>query len=138
MKKILEDIYVTYYYDENASLLEEHWNNEEREMSDEDFKKSITNFRELVNKYKILNTIVNSIKFGFTIMPELQTWVDNEINGKINHHVSKMAIVMPEDIFEQFSIEQTIEEELAEAKYESVRYFSDIESARNWVHSKKN
>lgn len=76
--------------------------------------------------------IVNGLNFGFTISPELQSWIDLEITpGYISAGLDKMAIILPATIFAQVSVEQLIDEE--NTSQISTNYFDNEEDAFKWI-----
>ncbi len=122
----------TNYWDENISLLEYSWINQENgEMTEEDFKNALLHYIDLVLKYKPNFVLVNTKKLKFLITVELQTWVDENINKISSPILKKMAVLLPEGFMEQLGVEQVLDE--AEAKKISVLFFEDEQKAKEWL-----
>ena len=138
MKELVKLKYATYYLDIENSILKEHWTNENEMMNLDDFKSTIIHFRDFINQYHLKNALVDTRKFGFVINPELQIWVDNEIMSKINHKMKKIAFLLPNDIFEQISIEQTVEEDSFLKGSDYLKKFDDLDTAYTWLKQQIN
>ncbi len=131
-RKLKKTEYVTYYGDLDVSLLEQIWENEEENMTTEDYKNDMKNYLNLVTAYNFKLNLINTKFFGYFITPEVQAWVDENIFTITKNIVEKIAFVVPTDIVSQISIEQTMEEANA-LGYKKVAYFNTNEEARIWL-----
>ncbi len=66
----------------------------------------------------------------FTISPEIQTWVDEEITSIERHIVKKQVLLMPQDFIAELGVEQTIEEENNQAL--NMEFFKTRQQALDW------
>jgi len=131
-KEVSKTEYAIHYIDEEKSLLEQCWTNQEGNMSVEDYKIDMFNYLKFVEKYNIKNALINTELFGFSITPDIQEWIDKNIAVKANCIVKKIAFVLPSDIFAQVSIQQTMDEKEG-VKYQNVNYFENINDAEKWI-----
>ncbi len=131
-EEVSKATFATHYIDEELSLLEQHWTNETGNMSEDDFKTEMFNYLAFVEEYITEKALINTKFFNFSIHSELQIWVDKNISNKANKIVKKIAFILPEDMFAEISIQQTMNEKEG-AKYEKIKYFSTIEQARDWL-----
>jgi len=113
-------------------LLEFHWINQESQtMKLSDFEEALLNYVDLVKKYQPSSVLVNAETLSFAIVPEVQHWVDQSINAVTNMIVKKMAVILPQTLIEQLSIEQVLDEK--EAKKFASNFFSDYQEAIHWL-----
>ncbi len=124
--------YVTHYGDLEISLLEQIWENEEENMTEEDYKNDMKNYLYLVTIYNFKLNLINTKFFAYFINPEVQEWVDENIFTITKNIVEKIAFVVPTNIVAQISIEQTMEEANG-LGYKKVAYFDTNEEARFWL-----
>jgi len=109
------------------------------DMTEEDLKKNAIAYRnkliELENLGKIkennLSFLVDLRQMKFSIAPNLQTWLDDNISSKISHLHYKTALLLPKDIFANAGIEQYYEEN--SNKILDTRSFDDRQEALNWL-----
>ncbi len=131
-KEVTKTEYAIHYVNEELSILEQHWTNHENKMTTDEYKVDMFNYLKFVEKYQIQNALINTFEFGFTIIPDIQEWIDTNIAEKANKIVKKIAFVLPTDIFTQVSIQQTMEENEG-GKYQNINYFDKIEDAYKWL-----
>ncbi len=71
--------------------------------------------------------------FRFTIVPDVQTWVDKEVFPRfLAVGLKRYALIMSTQIVSQISIEQTMEE--GAGNEFQTRYFDDEIEARKWLN----
>lgn len=133
--EVAKTAFAVHYIDEAESRLEQYWTNPNATMSEEEYKVDMFNYLKFVEQYQIKHALIDTRLFGFTITPEVQEWVDKVIAVKANKIVQKIAFLLPSDIFEQVSIQQTMEEQNGQV-YGGVAYFETIEEAIKWLKSK--
>jgi len=101
------------------------------DMSNEDFKQEMLLFTEMCGKYAPIRNIVNLVDMNYSIVPEIQEWVNREVFPLFIDTIERIALVMPSRIFEIVSIEQTMEEETAQKLHQ--KYFDNETEALEWV-----
>ena len=119
------------YLHQAKPLLEFHWIDQEQEMKIEDFQEALLKYVDLVKTHQPNLVLVNAEKLNFAIVPDLQEWVDENINAVTTPIVKKMAVILPHTLIEQLSIEQVLDEK--EGKKIDSNFFSNYEEAFNWV-----
>jgi len=113
-------------------LLWQVWQNKSKEMIAEDFKKIMLEYAGLVVENKLDKILVDSREMNFTVVPELQDWINAEIQPLITPLHPKIAFVMPKDIFEQVSIQQVMDD-AKKSTENNTKYFNNIEEAEKWI-----
>jgi len=131
-KEIAKTCYAVHYLDEELSLLEQLWTNPNETMTTEDYKSDMLNYLTFVEQYQIRRALINTQQFGYIISPEMQEWVDKTIAVRTNKIVKNIAFVLPHDIFEQISIQQTMDEKEG-SRYVQVAYFKNDTEAFDWL-----
>ncbi|MFY7788142.1 MAG: hypothetical protein ACOVQA_09735 [Thermoflexibacteraceae bacterium] len=132
MLEIAQTSYSQNYWHEDKSLLEFHWVSQEAQtMELEDFQEALLKYVALVTTYQPNFVLVNAEKLSFTIIPEVQEWVDENVNAVTNLIIKRMAVILPRTLIEQLSIEQVLDEKEAK-KFES-NFFSNYQEAFNWL-----
>ncbi len=112
--------------------MKQTWHNSNADMTDENYKQEMLIFVEKFNK-DAKKFLIDSIGINKVIPVGLQEWVGQNIASKLISQVEKAAFIVPEDIFEEVSIEQTNEEHAD--TIEKTRYFSSIDDATKWLVS---
>jgi hypothetical protein len=89
---------------------------------------------EEVKKIGNVNVLADARQFNFSIVPETQVWVNENVIGLYpKHGVSKLGFLVSPDLFAQVSIEQTIDEKKQAFQ---VRYFEEEAGAMQWLSQK--
>lgn len=133
-KEIHKTKYAIYYLDEVNSVLTQKWTNSNSQMNEEEYKIDMLNYLKYVEEYKTRRALIDTKKFGYSINPKEQEWIDNNIAIKANTIVEKIAFILPTNIFEKVSIEQTMNETKGK-EYKYIKYFSTKDEALNWLTS---
>lgn len=111
MKTILENEFVTINYDNNQALLTLQWTLNTSSMSPEKFQDLMFEIAHLIGELGAKFFLADSTNFDFVIIPEMQHWVSGGFNDRMGlTGLKKMALVLPQEVFAQVSIVQTIEE----------------------------
>ncbi|MCU0447136.1 MAG: hypothetical protein MUE85_19750 [Microscillaceae bacterium] len=119
-------------FDEQNQLLHYIFHKTTEEMTSEEYIAELQVFIDLVKTYKPKRVLGNMIDFGFIITPAIQEWINlNLFEAYKQIDFQKIAILLSKGIFEQVSIQQTMEEGESNA-FES-RYFEDEATALDWL-----
>jgi hypothetical protein len=117
---------------EDASILLFRWFDTTQSMDEQGFKDSLLKYVELLKASEFTKVLVNVSELLFPIVPELQTWVDENINyPTVQMGLKHMAIVVSPNMIEQMSVEQTLEEQAAQAI--QIKYFGTAAEAIDWL-----
>lgn len=132
MITLYENEFVTIHWlqEEPVKVLKSVWKDESARMQEENFREIIEKWCELVEEHHPLGSMINSLKFRFTIVPELQDWYNQEITPRtFEAGMRKIAFIVPEEIFSEVSIEQIFNDQ------EEVifQYFDNEENAQSWL-----
>lgn len=132
MKKLINTAYLSASLDSKEPLAYFIWTEKAKFMTDEEFQEHLWDFTRKIAEYQIKKALVDSRLGHFVLSTDMQAWHDQKIVPiYLEHGFSKIAFVMPEDLFEALSLEQTFEEK--EAKKMEVCHFDDYETALAWV-----
>lgn len=132
MKKIINTPYLSVSLDSETALTHFTWTEKAKFMTDQEFREHLREFTKKIAEYRIKKALVDSRLGHFVLSVEMQVWHDQEIVPfYIEHGFKKIAFLMPEDLFEALSLEQTFEEK--EAQKLDVQYFTDYEMALAWI-----
>ena len=134
-KLIKKTKFAVYYIDEEDSLLTQIWTNSKQKMNTEQYKIDMVNYLELTTKFKTKKALIDTRLFGYAIDPEVQLWVDKKIAIVTNKIVKKIAFIMSDDLFEQVSIKQTMDEKSGK-EYEGTKFFNNEADAKIWLFAK--
>ncbi len=70
----------------------------------------------------------------YTVVPEIQSWIDNNINKKpVDSGVKRLAFVLGADIFSSISVQQA--NEAKNIQPIDIKYFKNEISAMEWITS---
>jgi len=120
-----------YNYDGDTKLLEQVWINNSESMTTEDFKSTMLSYVGLYKQYDIEYLLVDSREMRYLVEPKVQRWVNEHIITVIMLHIKKLAFLLSNDIFEEVSIRQAMEEQ--ESLPFETKYFADEQQAREWL-----
>lgn len=130
----MKNIFGEHQLDLENKLLTQIWKNESLEMTEADFKEIMIEYRDLILEHKPNKILIDSLHMNYTLVPEMQNWINTEVGSKVLEYNEKIAFVMPSDFFEQVSIQQSMDDVKKIGKH-STEYFDNIEEAKSWVLS---
>jgi len=130
--KTRDNIYAATYVEQENSLLIQEWKSATEKMKNSEYKAELVFYKDTILSQLLEKVLIDTKKFRFIISPDLQKWVDTQIAFFTNKIVKKIAFVMPEEIFAEVSIQQTMEEEEA-TKYGTSLYFENRDLALEWL-----
>lgn len=118
------------------------WFENTEQMQDEDYKNTMMLYLEMYNKcipqyekLRRLPSLIDTRKFLFGIIPELQEWTNTEIYPYFelgNMQESKVAFLASEDFIAQLGLEQTTDEDYSQ-KAMNIRHFATEKEAMTWL-----
>jgi hypothetical protein len=110
------------------------WASATANMKDDEFRKELENYAEVAEKYRPTKSLVDTQNFLFTVVPDTQKWVNENIHQRsLQAGIKKFAYLVSKDLFSQVSIEQTMEEGNAKEVFETC-YFADETEALTWLN----
>jgi hypothetical protein len=128
-----DDKYMSVTHDHDNNVLFHLWKPSSEFLTDEEFRKQLSTFKELIIGNKPKAVYVDTRQFLYTMPPETQKWASEDFfPAIISVGVKKYGLMVSADIFTQVSIEQTMTEE-KEQRFVT-RYFDDLEAAKKWAN----
>lgn len=128
---ILENEHIKSSYFTEKQFILNYWTGNQI-LQNEDFKEAMLRVANKAFELEAKGILVDTRKFNMTIPPEVQKWYDDEIVPKhLEAGIKKMAFLLPEEIFAQVSIEQTMDED--KAQEQQTEYFESYEEAEKWL-----
>lgn len=132
MEKIHESKFQQIMYDAETGILTEVWLPETAEMEDEDFQTEMKQQVFAVRSKQPKGVLTESLQMRYAISIDMQEWLNSEIFPQfIAIGVIKIAMLLPEEIIAQLSIEQSMDE--SEGSKFQVQYFSEKDKAMEWL-----
>lgn len=132
--EIYKSPYWKIYFEATNSLIVSRWDENSSELTNEVYKTEMETYTQFVEKYNATKALVDCFKFGFTISVNIQEWTNENMFPRIRAvGQDRVAILMPEEIITQLSLEQVMEE--ANGLNFSTNYFSNEPEARKWLLS---
>jgi hypothetical protein len=135
-KPIQLENYIQFEFRANESILISTWKTT-IEMSDEEYQKVILKYVEEVNKNKAQYSLLDTRKAAYTVHPEMQEWVNEQVSPLYNEgSLEKTAFLMSEHFIVQISVEQVVDEG-GEKLNKQRQFFDSIEKAEKWLFENK-
>ena len=131
-KKVLDNKYLTIYFDDEKSFMEAICNEKSKEFSDDDYRKTAMQYADTALQYKPELILVDHTNFFYTITPSMQEWINQNILPKLfKAGVHKLAIVKSPYIFTEISVEQIITQ--ANSDPIKKKLFNNKDEALQWL-----
>ena len=128
--EIFKSNYQTINYD--SGNLVQTWAKESKTLTDELFKAEMIKLGEAFDNQKPQTVLINMADFVFTVAPEVQEWVNKNVNYKlIEISTKKLAFIVSTEIFTAISVEQTLDED--EGAKLNTQFFDKKENAEKWL-----
>jgi hypothetical protein len=131
MDLILKSSFADYFLDPSLELLVQKWHNQDELMDDDGYKAEMYNYLKFVRLLRTKRALIDLTQFNYTIVPEIQQWVDKNITRYATDIVRAIAFVFPENLFIQVSVKQVMREE--NAVYRNIEFFYTFDQALNWL-----
>lgn len=114
-------------------IMEMIWLPNTIQMEEEQYKDESLNYLALISKLKPSKIMANTQELFFTISPDLQEWVNQNILAYRTVPIDKVAVVESKAYITRFSVSQTMEER--EGIRFTTSYFESREQAWEWLVS---
>lgn len=128
-KNLFEKDYATISTDLESKTIMISWNGSCLQNEYRDAMETALIFAQQLN---LIGWISNN-KNGKAVDPENMAWVSNEFIPKALSQIKKVAVVVADDIFRNFS-SQEIEETLTKS-VNRVAYFNSLKEAQSWIEN---
>ncbi len=110
MKTVIKNKYQEIFYSGFQKFLMQVWLKRTVVMSDKEFQKEMLLLLRHLKKNKIEKLLVDMRDFFYIVIPEMQVWIDRNVNAYLQNNGVKVAYVMSPDDFTKISVNQTLEE----------------------------
>lgn len=132
MEQLHKTKYFLVFYEPENHLFHYVFNENTKDMSSEEYVDELKVFIRLVKEYKPKRVLGDMVNFKFTIIPETQEWVNENLFAVYKEiDFKKIAILLGSGLFESISIKQTMEEETTNSF--QTAYFDDKDKAKDWL-----
>lgn len=132
MDKIYRSQFKEVFWESDHQLISKKWFKTSEDMTPDEFKHEMTEYGKLVNLYKPKKELVDTTNFNFTITPELQEWVGNNVFQIYDQVGMKhAALLVSKEFIAQLSLEQAMDEGHGQKLIK--RYFDNEKEARDWL-----
>ncbi|NJO03848.1 MAG: hypothetical protein HC880_21195 [Bacteroidia bacterium] len=132
MEKVYQSKFIGMFYDPETSMHVAIWTAKSADMDEETYRQEMQAWANTIVESGARHLFVNSRDFSYTIAPETQNWiVENLFTAITKAGARKMAFLVSEDMIAHLSIEQAVEEDTVGLL--AVNYFDDEENARTWL-----
>ena len=130
--KLYSSPYVEYLFDQKNSILFETWTS--KMLTEDIYKEEMLHKKDLLNQHKPIFILDDISRTNFSISPELQAWTEELfVPILMNLGVKKYAIILPQSIFGQVSMEQTVDEVQEHDLGIEFKYFDSVSNAKDWL-----
>lgn len=127
MAVLFEKPYLTIIYDEELNCIQQNWKGFAKSQ---DFREGILKSLQFF-KDKKADKILSNTKELSIVKKEDTDWVAKDITpALVSNGMKKMAFIVPSNAFAQMSVNNFKEDA---NKIVSIRYFDDIQKAKEWM-----
>ncbi len=124
---VFENKYQKIYWKDGVLIQE--WLPETKFLKNEDFKRQMLQYRNVLLNEKPETILVDTRNLLFVVPPEMQVWINTEVNKPISQYVRKAAFLVSSDYLTKFSVEMTLEQQ----EFFTVKYFTTASEAIKWL-----
>ncbi len=121
----------TIEYNESNKLVTQTWKDTSKDLNSQGFKNEMLELGKFFEQLQPQNVLIDMRNFFFAVVPELQDWVNQNVNAKLAKVNAKTAFVVSSDLFTKISVEQTLDEKDG-AKVNS-KFFDNYQEAKTWL-----
>ncbi|MBN2892982.1 MAG: hypothetical protein JXL97_14030 [Bacteroidales bacterium] len=113
-------------------IIIQNWHKKTSFMTDNQFLKEMSHLKKAVVNHNPCSLLVNMSEFRFIVSPELQLWVNKNVNKSIvENKIKKVAFVRSQDDIAAISVNQTITED--EGLGMNSKIFNSADDAEKWL-----
>jgi len=121
----------TIEYNSSTKQVTQTWTKESKSLSEPEFKTEMFELANFFEQYKPEKVLIDMRDFYFVVVPELQTWVNENVNSKLAEiNELKTAFIVSSDLFASISVEQTLEDNTKDINN---RFFESKNDAEKWL-----
>lgn len=132
--EIYKNKYIIRRFDAHRGIIYSTWLPSTEDMVAKEFKAEMLSLPDQIAQYGAKFVLSNLQNLRFIIDPELQLWAVQTISPRFSEvSLKKQALVIPEDIFSQVSLQQTVEEVEHSTDNYKARFFANEAEAEKWL-----
>ena len=120
---------IVYYRFQNFFM--QIWHKRTIVMSDKEFQKEMLLFFKQIKKRKVEKILIDMRNFFYIVVPEMQEWVDINVNNYIKKEEIRTAYLISPDDFTKISVNQTLEEPAGVEM--DKEFFENFEEAKKFL-----
>ncbi|EAY30432.1 hypothetical protein [Microscilla marina] len=133
METLRSTPFIITYLDAVNKLLVDVWQEGSQGMNPENFKTTLTQWKQLVIENAVTAALIDARQMKFMIDPDLQEWSGVHVAAPAAEAgLRKMATLLPTSIFEKVSVQQTINEHPDRVQLKR-QYFDSENEAKQWL-----
>ena len=121
----------TIEYDASKKLVTQTWTDKSKELNADGFKNEMLELAKFFEELQPSSVLIDMRNFFFAVIPELQDWVNENVNSKLVKANTKTAFVVSSDLFTKISVEQTLDEK--DGAEVNSKFFDNYDNAKNWL-----
>ena len=136
MKELLyKSIYREIFYHADKKIIEMNYLEGSSSTTDQIYKKEELIFCDCFDQKDIDFCYVNTVKFDYIIVPEIQNWVHENVNPVfIKTELKKLAILTSEQVFSRVSVMQMMNRFDKDEKGSfEIQHFISEKTAMEWL-----
>lgn len=131
--EIYKDPFRTVSFEKSKKMLHQIWHKATDDMTVDEYKKAALSLVEEVGKHGAIRILNNAVESQFVVTPELQDWFNANVATRLlKSGVQKYAIILPDELFTQVSVEQIVDDTVDVVK-DKINYFNSEENALEWM-----
>ena len=138
MQKVLESKYLNIIYTPHLKLLSIDYQLTTEEITEQEWKELMHSILRNIGKYDPYFLISDNRDMKFVISLDLQVWFAKEIYEFIQKQpirLEKFALILPQDLIAELSVQQTVDESKAmqlKSPYKQ-KIFTEVIEAEKWI-----
>ena len=111
------------------------WQPSTEMATDKDIKNVFAEYLEAIRMYAPKTLIADEREMKYVMDPDFHDWINQYIIPKmLKLGIERFAIIKSKEFFVNLSVEMTFDE--SSAKKDNKKFFSDLNSAKEWIRQK--
>ncbi|MBX2844080.1 MAG: hypothetical protein KTR26_20095 [Flammeovirgaceae bacterium] len=131
METVYESSFLKLDFYESQKFMEAIWLPNSVEMSEKQYQKVFMEFLMVMNQNPPRKLLIDERQMLFTVSPDLQIWVTNQVKQVLEMVLEKIALIINSELIQQLAAEQLMQE--AGTYITQTRFFDGREEALEWV-----
>ena len=128
---VLENDFITMEVEEQNNLFVEKFTSKTSEWTADKWKETRLKLISIFTEQRANKILSFCEDLVFSLTPDLQSWLSDNVSSKIGAFIKKIAIIVPADMLIQLGVEQLMDEQ--NTGQLTTRYFDNENDARVWL-----